>query len=242
MKRGALATASPTAIMGRRGSAALPLIGRAELPLCPILRHACSARDESFAHPGMNISESKNELRQQIRTRIKTLTPEQRVTASTQARALLEQQMVWKNAKLIFFYAPMAEEIDIWPLLTDALAAGKAVALPRFDSLTQRYVACQIRDVAKDLNHGQFGIREPGGHCIAVPPNRLDLILVPGVAFDAHGRRLGRGKGFYDQMLASVRGTTCGVAFDEQIVEAIPVEPHDVHLNCILTPTRWIEP
>jgi len=189
----------------------------------------------------MNITESKNALRQQIRAQVKALTVEQRAAASGRACALLEQQAVWKRAELIFFYAPMPEEIDIWPLLGDALAAGKTVALPRFDPVTQRYVACQIQDVAKDLNHGQFGIREPGGHCIAVPPNRLDLVLVPGVAFDVHGRRLGRGKGFYDQMLASVRGTTCGVAFDEQIVEAIPVEPHDVHLNCILTPTRWLE-
>ena len=68
-----------------------------------------------------------------------------------------------------------------------------------------------------------------------------DLILVPGVAFDLHGRRLGRGKGFYDQLLAAVRGTTCGVAFEQQMVREVPVEPHDIHLNSILTPTRWIE-
>jgi 5-formyltetrahydrofolate cyclo-ligase len=65
--------------------------------------------------------------------------------------------------------------------------------------------------------------------------------LVPGVAFDLHGRRLGRGKGFYDRLLADVRGKTCGVAFDEQIVREVPVEPHDSDVNCILTPTRWIE-
>jgi len=190
----------------------------------------------------MNITESKSALREQIRTRLKAMTAGERAVASEQACALLEQQSVWKNAKLIFFYAPMVNELDIWPLLVDSVAAGKTVALPRFDPATQRYVACQITDLVKDLNEGQFGIREPGGHCIAVPPNRLDLILVPGVAFDPHGRRLGRGKGFYDQLLAFVRGTTCGVAFDEQIVETIPVEPHDVQLNCILTPTRWIEP
>jgi 5-formyltetrahydrofolate cyclo-ligase len=183
----------------------------------------------------------KSALRKEIRARIKSITPEQRAAASAQACALLEQQPVWKRAQLIFFYAPLPEEMDIWPLLGDCLAAGKTVALPRFDAATQRYVACQISDVARDLSDGQFGIREPGGHCIAVPPNRLDLVLVPGVAFDRHGRRLGRGKGFYDQLLTSVRGTTCGVAFDEQIVETIPVEPHDVSLNCILTPSRWLE-
>jgi len=177
-----------------------------------------------------------------MRARLKAISPEQRAAASGRACALLEQQTLWKQAKSIFFYAPLAEELDIWPLLGDSVAAEKTVALPRFDSATQRYVACQVQDLSKDLNHGQFGIREAAGHCIAVPPNRLDLILVPGVAFDLQGRRLGRGKGFYDQLLATVRGTTCGVAFDEQIVETIPVEPHDVHLNCILTPTRWIEP
>jgi 5-formyltetrahydrofolate cyclo-ligase len=184
----------------------------------------------------------KESLRKEIRAQLKAMTPEHRATASGRACALLEQQAVWKKAEVIFFYAPLLEELDIWPLIGDSLAAGKTVALPRFDPTTQRYIACAIQDPAKDLSHGQFGIREAGAHCIAVPPNRLDLVLVPGVAFDLQGRRLGRGKGFYDQMLASVRGTTCGVAFDEQIVETIPVEPHDVHLNCILTPTRWIEP
>lgn len=190
----------------------------------------------------MTMAESKSALRKEMRAKLKAITPEQRAAASGRACALLEQQAAWKKAETLFFYAPMGEELDIWPLLGDSLAAGKIVALPRFDSATGRYTACQVTDVAKDLSHGQFGIREAGAHCVAVPLNRLDLILVPGVAFDLQGRRLGRGKGFYDQMLATVRGTTCGVGFDEQIVEAIPVEPHDVHLNCILTPTRWIEP
>jgi len=190
----------------------------------------------------MDIAESKTVLRREVGARLKAMPPAQRATASGRACALLEQQSVWKKAGLIFFYAPLPEELDIWPLVGDSLAAGKVVALPRFDPGTQRYVACQIQDIARDLSAGQYGIREPGGHCVAVPPNRLDLALVPGVAFDLEGRRLGRGKGFYDQMLASVRGTTCGVGFDEQIVDTVPVEPHDIHLNCILTPTRWIEP
>src|SRR5438045_3546377 len=135
----------------------------------------------------MTITESKNALRQQIRARVKTMTAQQRAAASEQACGLLEQQPLWKNANLIFFYAPLPEELDIWPLLRDSIAAGKTVALPRFDPTTQRYVACQIQDAAKDLDHGQFGIREPASNCIAVPPNRLDLILVPGVAFDLQG-------------------------------------------------------
>ena len=71
--------------------------------------------------------------------------------------------------------------------------------------------------------------------------NRLDLVLVPGVAFDLQGRRLGRGRGFYDRLLADVDGIKCGIAFDEQMVNEVPAGPPDVRLNFILTPTRCVE-
>lgn len=139
------------------------------------------------------------------------------------------------------FYAPLADELNIWPLLTAALADDKLVALPRFVAGNASYDACQIKNIEIDCQVGRFGIREPKANCAEISLNRLDLVLVPGVGFDLMGRRLGRGKGFYDRLLAQISGTKCGVGFDEQIVEAIPTESHDVHLNCILTPTRWIE-
>ena len=188
------------------------------------------------------IQNSKAALRQQIRVRLNGMMPEQRATDSASARLLLEKQSVWKSAKEVLFFAPLPGEVDIWPLLDDALAAGKIVAIPRFDAEASGYVGCRIQTLADDLQTGRYGIREAAGHCPPIELNRLDLVLVPGVAFDLRGRRLGRGKGFYDQLLALVRGTTCGVAFDEQIAGEIPVEPHDVAMNCILTPTRWIEP
>jgi 5-formyltetrahydrofolate cyclo-ligase len=113
--------------------------------------------------------------------------------------------------------------------------------LPAFIPGTSVYTARQIVEPVRDLVPGKFGIREPAAHCPEVPLNRLDLALVPGIAFDVSGGRLGRGKGFYDRLLPAVNGLKCGVAFDEQIVDAVPVGPMDVRLNCILTPTRWIE-
>jgi len=177
-----------------------------------------------------------------VRNQVRALTLDQRALASIQAQQLLEQQPEWQNAQSIFFYAPLREELDLWPLMQDSLAAGKIACLPRFDSATQRYVACQVGNLTSDIATGQFGVREPAQRCIAVPLNRLDLILVPGVAFDTRGNRLGRGKGYYDQLLAATGGIRCGVAFDEQIVTEIPVEPHDIPMHCILTPTRWIKP
>jgi len=180
-------------------------------------------------------------LREEIRARMAGLSQQAREDASARARALLKRQAAWQQARSVLLYAPTDGELNVWPLLEDALETGKVLALPWFDAATKRYLACPVEDLAKDLEPGRYGILEPSGSRNPVPLNRLDFILVPGVAFDLHGRRLGRGRGHYDQLLTAVRGTTCGVAFDQQIVRQVPVEPHDSEVNCILTPTRWIE-
>ncbi len=189
--------------------------------------------------PEANNQAAKAALRAQARAELKKMTAAERAAASLEACSRLEQQTVWRAAQSILFYAPLAEEPDVWKLMTDALAAGKTVALPRYDAEQKCYAACQIRDIGRDLLEGQFGIREPVEGCVKILLNRLDLILVPGIAFDLNGHRLGRGKGHYDRLLAMAHGMTCGVAFDQQVVGRIPVEPHDVRLSCILTPTRW---
>lgn len=182
----------------------------------------------------------KSALREQVRQRLKILTVAQRVENSQRARDILEQTGFWNRARNILFYAPFDSELDIWPLVPRALELAKQVFLPRFHGHAC-YEACLISRLTEDIVPGRFGIREGAWHCPAGELNRLDLALVPGVAFDLQGRRLGRGKGFYDRLLAAVTGTKCGVAFDEQLVASVPVEPHDVFLNCILTPTRCIE-
>lgn len=188
-----------------------------------------------------NMRLKKKDLRINLRRRLKELSALGRGQFSFQACTLLQKQVVWRNAKVILFYAPLTDELNIWPLVKNALAENKTVVLPQFNPKTNHYIGCQITHLENDLSPGQFGIREPKSHCNEILLNRLDLALVPGVGFDPMGRRLGRGKGFYDRLLAQISGTKCGVAFDEQIVETIPTEAHDVHLNYILTPTRWLE-
>jgi 5-formyltetrahydrofolate cyclo-ligase len=188
-----------------------------------------------------NYREAKQSLREQVRTALRQILASDRATASAQACALLQAQARWRAAESILFFAPLPEELDVWPLLAEALAAGKRVALPRFVAADQGYEACQVLDPATDLELGKFGIREPRSQCARFPSDRLDLILVPGVAFDLQGGRLGRGRGYYDQLLAGLHGTKCGVAFDQQVVHEIPLDTHDVRLDCILTPSRWLE-
>jgi 5-formyltetrahydrofolate cyclo-ligase len=113
------------------------------------------------------------------------------------------------------------------------------MAVPRLDLASGTYEAARLMTCSQ-LVPGRFGVPEPEAGCPAVPLNQLDLILVPGVGFDSAGRRLGRGKGFYDRLLAQVRGHKCGVAFEQQLVTELPEEPHDVRVDSILTPTRWL--
>ena len=166
---------------------------------------------------------------------------EERAAASAKARSLLAAQQLWQRAQSVLLFAPLPGELDVWPLLLDAIRTGKQVALPRFERQTKSYAAFQIQDPDTDLQAGHFGIREPNAHCPALASEPLDLILVPGVAFDRQGHRLGRGKGYYDKLLTAMRGTRCGVAFDQQMVEGIPVEGHDAKMDCVLTPTSWIK-
>jgi len=185
--------------------------------------------------------ELKADLRRNLRAKAKDFSATERATASEAIRSLLEKQAVWKQAQSILFYFPMPDEPDIHPLFGAALAGGKTALLPRFSASEGHYVACPVRDLDSDLQLGAFGIQEPNSACPIFDLKKLDFVLVPGIGFALNGFRLGRGKGYYDRLLAEMPGFKCGVAFDWQIVFEIPAEPHDICVDCILTPTRWHE-
>jgi 5-formyltetrahydrofolate cyclo-ligase len=182
----------------------------------------------------------KKQRRQEVLAKVAALSDDYRRESAAAAFRLLVQTEVWARAKTVLFYAPIGSEMNVWPWLLEALAQGKEATLPRFDLKTKDYEACGIRDPGRDICVGHYGIREPSRKSAVIPLIRLDLVLVPGVAFDLHGWRLGRGKGYYDRLLAEVRGATCGIGYEEQLLNLVPTEPHDRQLTCILTPKRWV--
>jgi len=186
------------------------------------------------------LTEAKARLREETLARLKRIPKSHRTTESAQICARLNASEMWRTADLVLTFAPHVTEPDIWPVLIETLAEGKRIALPSYDFEQREYCAREIRNIQADVITGRYGIREPRPECPKAPLNQLDLVLVPGVAFDSRGRRLGRGKGFYDRLLALCSGVKCGVAYDEQVVAEVPAEPHDVVLNRILTPTRWL--
>jgi len=186
------------------------------------------------------IAGAKAALRRRMRLLVERMAAAERAAHSQALCNRLAQQPVWATAGAVLFYAPMVQEPDVWPLLLQAVSDGKLVALPRYLPEQRDYAAAQVRHPERDVHVGCFGIREPTARCPEIPLPRFDLVLVPGLAFDARGYRLGRGRGYYDRLLAQVRGITCGVAFDRQVVDQVPVGDHDVRLHCLVTPTRWV--
>lgn len=187
----------------------------------------------------MSAAGTKAALRRQLRGELAKLSVAERAAGSAALCSRLRSQPIWKEAKSILFFSPLSDEPDIWPLALETFAMHREVILPRYVATEGRYALHRIHAGPRALETGQYGILEPTLACPEVDAKQLDLALVPGIGFTLDGGRLGRGKGYFDRLLAQVPGFKCGVAFDCQVSAEIPLEPHDVRLNCILTPTRW---
>ena len=178
-------------------------------------------------------------LRQHIRERLDKISPAVRAVESFDLCDRLKAQ--FQSAHTILFFAPLPDELDVWPVLELSLALGTTCGLPFFDAEKKTYGARVLEKLATDIVTGKFGVREPAASCAEMPLDRFDLVLVPGVAFDLPGNRLGRGQGFYDRLLAETSGVKCGVGYDFQLLEKIPAEPHDEKVKFILTPNRCVK-
>jgi 5-formyltetrahydrofolate cyclo-ligase len=146
------------------------------------------------------------------------------------------------RARCVMAYVPVRSEFDTRPLLERLLAAGVVLALPRITG-PRVMVAARVTDLARDLVPGAFGIPAPRDDLEALPPERLDCVLVPGSAFDLEGRRSGYGGGYYDNLVALMRPDCHRVAaaFDVQVVDEVPAEPHDLPVHVLVTETRAVD-
>jgi len=147
----------------------------------------------------------------------------------------------YQAANAIAIYNPVQNEVDTGSLLDHALASGKKVFLPRW--LTHEFGLAQIAS-RSELAIGRFGISEPIKALAATDSDTQNLLVfVPGVAFDTRGNRLGRGGGTYDRLLAPLCGRPrfVGLAYEFQIIEAVPAQSWDCAMHCIVTEERTID-
>jgi 5-formyltetrahydrofolate cyclo-ligase len=179
----------------------------------------------------------KRALRQDVRAALRATTPESRAAWSELICARLDGLDAVQHARLVVAFMPLELEPDLIALIRRLDARGVAVALPRVDWSGTLMDAAQVTDLERDVVPGRFGLREPRPDLPPVQPQDINAVLVPGVAFDAAGGRLGRGGGFYDRFLATLGpgARRIGVAFELQIVRQVPTLPHDLHMHEIVT-------
>jgi len=184
----------------------------------------------------------KKQVRQGVRTAVAALTEPQRREASRLACERIEALPMFTAARMLMLYLSLPGEADCTPLILRRFQLGRPVCVPRVDWTRRTMEAVQIASLAEsELDVGKHGVRAPRTGT-AIARSHIDAVIVPGMAFDVRGWRLGRAGGFYDRFLAGLApGTlTIGLAFDCQIVDELPVAPHDVPVRMVVTERRVI--
>lgn len=188
-----------------------------------------------------DISERKSTLRRELRSAVAAMTPAERNAAAARLVEHIRARPAWRAARTVMLFVALPDEPNLLPLIDEAIGHRKTVLLPRFVAEEAAYEPARVENLTVDLVAGRYGVAEPAAHCPKYTVKSLDVALVPGLGFDPVGRRLGRGKGYYDRLLVNATGGLWGVGFDCQLLPELPAEPHDVVLNCIVTPSRWVE-
>jgi 5-formyltetrahydrofolate cyclo-ligase len=192
---------------------------------------------------GAPLHQAKFALRRQVLAARDAQAPEARAAAALAICARIVALPSFAAARTILLTLAFRSEWSTLPLVRAALAAGKTVAVPRVNGTTRMLEMHMLADPDRDVGAGHLGIPEPLPHCPPVAPDAIDWVLVPGVAFDREGRRLGYGGGYYDRLLPLFRRSAPRVAgvFELQIVDRVPAAPHDLCVDAIVTESRAID-
>lgn len=175
---------------------------------------------------------SKTEIREAVRRRKQSMTPEDICTRSHDLCQRVLQTEAYHNCETIYGYLPFNQEVDLFPLLQKALDDGKQVALPKCFGKEMRFI--QISDLSR-IQYSRFGAPEP----IDDSPVACDesaLVIVPGLAFTIQGYRIGYGGGYYDRFLAKEpTHPTIGLCYDFQLCDTLEYETHDIPVDTVFS-------
>jgi 5-formyltetrahydrofolate cyclo-ligase len=192
---------------------------------------------------------NKPVLRRQLREKLAAMSEGVRHQKSIAACSFVASTAEFQAARVVMLYLSMPTEVDTSPLALKAWQAGKTVVVPKVSWDQRRMLPVEISSLTDHMTTSGPGVREPSGGK-PVPVDFIDFVVVPGLGFTERGYRIGRGMGFYDRFLAQGEfiGSSCGLAFDEQIVPELPVLDHDIPLSMLATDrglrrfaSQWIE-
>ena len=187
--------------------------------------------------------DAKATLRSRMRTLLAKLDGAHHVQATAAVAPLLATVLPDVQAGVLMGFLSLPDEIDVASTLDQWLKDGGCCAAPVVNWAQGSMLAGRLEGLQPPhVRMGMRGIREPNGDAV-VQVDALAAVLVPGLAFDPGGNRIGRGGGFYDRFLSKVPSSVLriGVCLDEQVVEAIPVAPHDEYVDLIVTPAGVVQ-
>lgn len=181
----------------------------------------------------------KRAARSATRARVVAMSPTARAQASARVCQRVMALPEFAAARMVMMFAPLPDEVDLSDVLARCRELGKVVCAPRAGWKTRTLEPAEVRGRGwEGLVAARHGLREPGPDAPPVAPELIDMVLVPGAAFDAERHRLGRGGGFYDRFLARAelrRAFVVGVAFACQLVQRVPRSSHDRRVDAVIT-------
>jgi len=189
------------------------------------------------------IGAAKIQIREEIAKSISALSDSEIAEKTRAIEARLFDFANFLEAKIALLYMSGDYEVATDNIIKRSYAYGKIVVLPAFDPVKFEMNLMKVDNFEKDLVPGPRGVMEPdASRCKIVPLERIDIAILPGLAFDEKGARLGSGKGYYDRLIPRLAITTRKVAltFEEQIIPQVPMESHDKHVDIIITDERVI--
>jgi 5-formyltetrahydrofolate cyclo-ligase len=181
----------------------------------------------------------KKALRARLRQRLRALDAGTIHDRSQAAAERLVATEAFRGAGAVMLFLPLAHEADARPIALRAWQQGKTVTVPLVSYEQKHMLPVTVRSLDEPMETDGYGVRSPQmGE--PYPVELIDLMVVPGLGFDEAGQRIGRGGGFYDRFLSQpeFHGVTCGLALDEQVIDSVPVNAHDVQLDMLTTDQR----
>ena len=179
---------------------------------------------------------NKNEMRSTMLNSRDSLSIKERgVKDNIISNKFLESES-YKNAQTIFIYVSFASEVDTHEIINKALLDKKNVCVPKVISQKEGMEVILIKTFS-ELKDGKFGILEPVSRDNKIEPDKIDMVVIPGLAFDKDGGRLGYGGGYYDRLLVGLRSETpkIALAYSSQIIEKVFMNENDIYINRIIT-------
>jgi 5-formyltetrahydrofolate cyclo-ligase len=188
----------------------------------------------------MTVRPRKRAIRAEVIARVLAMSPRDREHQESVLASAFPTLPGFREAGTVLLYAnAFPEEFSTVAMLKASQDAGKMIVCPRVAPDGSHLLLFAIEDLSADFESGRLGIPEPRRSCLPVLPEEIDWVLVPGVAFDRRGFRIGRGAGHYDRLLPKLRADVprWSLAFDEQWIAMVPDEFHDQPLDGVVSPS-----